>query len=133
MPILPLLGLQHHCSWPNQGRKKFRFTVDLRPVNKFTMKHQYPMPNLEHELSRLTGKKHFATLTFRMGTGSYHYTQTSQELQSFLTPEGVYTPTRVLHGTTNAVTYLQSSLCSNYPTGACFNAFALAGRYPCTR
>jgi RNase H-like domain found in reverse transcriptase/Reverse transcriptase (RNA-dependent DNA polymerase) len=34
----------------------------------------------------------------------------SQECQSFITPNGVYSPTRVLHGTTNAVTHLQAVL-----------------------
>lgn len=29
------------------GPSQFRFTVDLRPVNKFTLPHQYPMPNIE--------------------------------------------------------------------------------------
>jgi hypothetical protein len=34
----------------------------------------------------------------------------SQDFQSFITPDGVYTPTRVLHGTRNATQHLQSVL-----------------------
>jgi hypothetical protein len=34
----------------------------------------------------------------------------SQECQSFITPEGVYSPTRALHGTTNAVIHIQALL-----------------------
>ena len=43
------------------GPAKFRFTVDLRPVNKYTIKHQFPMPNLEHELNKLSGSQFYAT------------------------------------------------------------------------
>ena len=32
-----------------------------------------------------------------------------------ITPDGIFTPTRVLHGTTSAVTHLQSSLTSIIP------------------
>lgn len=39
----------------------------------------------------------------------------SQDCQSLLTPDGIFTPTRVLHGTTNAVTHLQSSLAAIIP------------------
>jgi hypothetical protein len=34
----------------------------------------------------------------------------SQDCQSFITPDGVYTPIRVLHGTKNATQHLQSVL-----------------------
>jgi Reverse transcriptase (RNA-dependent DNA polymerase) len=34
----------------------------------------------------------------------------SQDCQSFITPDGVYTPTRVLHGTSNSTQHLQSVL-----------------------
>lgn len=37
--LVPKLGAQ------------FRFTVDLRLVNKYTVRHQFPMPNLEHEMT----------------------------------------------------------------------------------
>lgn len=40
----------------------------------------------------------------------------SQECQSFITPDGAFSPRRVPHGTTNAVTHLQSSLSLTLPT-----------------
>lgn len=43
------------------GPAKFRFTVDLRPVNNFTLKKQYPMPNLENELAKIHKAYFFAT------------------------------------------------------------------------
>lgn len=97
---------------PKPGPAKFRFTVDLRPVNKYTLKHQYPMPNIEFELHRLTKATCFATFDLSHGYWQLPLHPDSQALQSFITPDGVYSPTRVLHGTTNAVAHLQSSLAS---------------------
>ena len=39
----------------------------------------------------------------------------SQDCQYFITPDGIFTPTRVLHRTTDAVTKLQSSLTGIIP------------------
>jgi hypothetical protein len=51
-------------------------------------------------------------LTLDLSYGNWQLTlsRESQECQSFITPEGVYSPTRVPHGTTNAVAHLQSVL-----------------------
>lgn len=38
---------------PKSSSAKFRFTVDLRPVNGFTVKHQFPMPIAEQELTKI--------------------------------------------------------------------------------
>jgi transposase InsO family protein len=100
---------------PKAGPSRFRFTVDLRPVNKFTVKHHYPMPHLEHELPKLSASQFFATFDLSHGYWQLELDESSQQLQSFITPDGIYTPTRVLHGTTNAVTHLQSSLAEAVP------------------
>lgn len=39
----------------------------------------------------------------------------SHSSQSFITPEGSFSPTRVLHGTTNAATHPQSALAEALP------------------
>ena len=100
---------------PKPGPARFRFTVDLRPVNKFTVKHQYPVPNLDHELTKLGGSRYFATFDLSHGYWQFELEPESRSLQSFITPDGIYCPTRVLHGTTNAVTHLQSSLAEIIP------------------
>jgi hypothetical protein len=58
-------GLEYrnpHATWccapllvPKEGPGGFRFTVDLRPVNKVTIASPWPMPLLESELSRVAG------------------------------------------------------------------------------
>lgn len=100
---------------PKSGPAKFRFTVDLRPVNKFTLKHGYLMPNVEQELQSITGSKVYAKFDLSHGYWQFPLHEDSQECQSFVIPDGVYTPTRVLHGTTNAVTYLQSTIATLVP------------------
>ena len=100
---------------PKTGPEGFRFTVDLRPVNKFTVRYQYPMPNIEHELTKTSRSSVYAEFDFVHSYWQLMLHKLSQSLQSFLTPDGIYSPTRVLHGSTNAVMYLQSSLSSTIP------------------
>jgi hypothetical protein len=100
---------------PNPGPSKFRFTVDLRPVNRFTVKHQFPMPNIEQELTRLSGSKFYATFDLCHGYWQLPLADSSQACQSFITPDAIFSPTRVLHGTTNAVTYIQAPLATIIP------------------
>lgn len=100
---------------PKPGAARFRFTVDLRAVNCFTIRHHFPMPLLDNELTKLKGSKFFADFDLSHGYWQLLLHADSQECQSFLTPDGVFTPTRVLHGTTNAVAHLQSTLSAEIP------------------
>ena len=63
---------------PKPGLAKFRFTVDLRPVNQFTKKYQYPMPNMEVELTKLAGERHFASFDFAYGYWQLPVAKSSQ-------------------------------------------------------
>lgn len=44
---------------PKTGPVEWRFTVDLSPVNKFTIPYQYPMPVIEHELNKTSRSRVF--------------------------------------------------------------------------
>lgn len=96
---------------------RYRFTVDHRPVNRFTVKHQSPIPNLEHEPTRLSNSRYYATFDLSHCYLQVELDGTSQALQSFITPDGPYFPTRVMHGPTNAVTHLQAAFSEILPTG----------------
>jgi hypothetical protein len=61
-------------------------------------------------LHDLHGSEVFATLDFCQGYWQIPLHKDSQDCQSFITPVGIYTPKRVLHGTRNATKYLQSVL-----------------------
>ena len=100
---------------PKPNTTTFRFTVDLRPSNNYTIKYQYPMPNLEHDLLQLNNANCFAKFDLSHAYWQLPLDPGSQYTQSFVTPDGVFTPTRVLHGTTNAVLHLQSSLSAAFP------------------
>jgi hypothetical protein len=86
---------------------QFRYCVDLRPVKNQTEAHSWPMPNREHELSRLSGATCTAKLDFIHCYWQLPLAAESQSCQSF-TPSGVFTPTNVLRGITNAVMHFQS-------------------------
>lgn len=72
------------------GSLKFQFTVDVPSVNRFTVKHQFPMPNISCELSKMARSTPIATFDFSP-------------------------PIRVLHNTTNADMFLLLSKTSNIP------------------
>jgi hypothetical protein len=81
---------------PKPGPDQYRITVYLRVPNA-TKPTAWPMPNLQDELHDLHGSKVFATLDFCQGYWQIPLHKDSQDCQSFITPDGVYTPTRVLH------------------------------------
>ena len=95
---------------PKPGPEAFRFTVDLRPVNAQTEPQAWPMPNMEAAMSELTGDTCFATMGLCHGYWQMPLDTDSQECQSFITPDGVFTPTRVLHGQTNATAHFQAAI-----------------------
>ncbi len=93
-----------------RGSEKFRFTVDLRPVNAQTKKNVWPMPHADPMLAKLTGAKTFFQLDFIHGYWQFPLAEHSQECQSFHMPFGVFTLNRVLHGATNSVSHFQSTV-----------------------
>lgn len=95
---------------PKLSKAKFRFTVDLQASNKLTIKQHYPMPVLKKELTRLAGSKTFANTEHSHSYWQLPSHKDSQYCQSFLTPEGGYAPTPVMHGSRDALSHLQSLL-----------------------
>lgn len=74
---------------PKPVPDRFRLTFDLRLVNKFTMVHQYPMPNLEHELSKASKSLYFDNFDLFNGYWQLPLAYESQECQSFVTLDGI--------------------------------------------
>lgn len=95
---------------PKPGKANSKFTVYLRAVNRFTIRHQYPILLIDSEFTELSGLKVYTNFDLENGYGQLPLHTDSQELQSFLTFDEVYTPSGVLHRTTNIVTCLQSAL-----------------------
>lgn len=95
---------------PKSGAEQFRFTVDMRPVNSQTVPHAWPMSDLESVATQLSKDKCYALLDLAHCYWQFATHPDSQECQSFITTDGVFTPTRVLHGQTNATAYVQSTI-----------------------
>jgi hypothetical protein len=95
---------------PKHGPDLYRMTVYLRVSNASTKPTAWPMPNLQDELHDTHGSEVFATLDFCQVYWQVPMHEDFQDFQSFVKPDGVYTPTRVLHGTRNATQHLQSVL-----------------------
>jgi hypothetical protein len=92
------------------GPDQYRITIDLCVPNASTKPTAWPMHNLQDRLHDLHGSEEFAPLDFCQGYWQIPLHRNSQDCQSFISQDGVYTPTRVLHGTRNATQNLQSVL-----------------------
>jgi Reverse transcriptase (RNA-dependent DNA polymerase) len=95
---------------PKPGPDQYCMSVDQCIPNASTKLTEWPMPNLQDELYDLHGSEVFATLDICQGYWQIPLHKDSYDCQSFITPDGVCTPTRVLHGTRNATQHLQSVL-----------------------
>lgn len=73
------------------------------------------MRNVEQDVSNVAEYEYYANVDFSHDFWQLPLDENSQECQSFIAYDGVFTPTRVLHGTINAVTYLQSTLAAVLP------------------
>ncbi|KAH9105021.1 hypothetical protein AeMF1_019060 [Aphanomyces euteiches] len=93
---------------PKRDAGALRMTIDSRPINACTEPMPWPMPNLDSAMACLVGTKAYFTLDWTKGYWQLSLHAGSQEFFSFMTPFGVYTPTRVLMGQTEAVAYCQS-------------------------
>lgn len=47
-----------HLIFPKRGPSIWRFTVDLRPVNKLTARYQFPMTGVENKLKKVSGSSY---------------------------------------------------------------------------
>jgi hypothetical protein len=95
---------------PKPCVSQYRLTVDLRQGSALQKQYAYPMPHLESALHKLQGTAAYATYDMIQCCWQLSYSEESQECQTFVIPGGTWTPRRVLHGNSNAVAHLQSSM-----------------------
>lgn len=88
----------------------FRFTLDLRPVNKHTIKYQYPMPRVEEQFSKLQESECYCEVDFTHCYWQLPLHSDSHEQLSIITPDSILSPARVLHETTNPTVHTQTQL-----------------------
>lgn len=68
------------------------------------------MPNSEVVLSKKFKSSFYAVLDLYYSNRQFPVAEDSQDCKSFVTPDGIFTLSRILHGTTNADTYIQGTL-----------------------
>lgn len=89
--------------------------VDLKLVNEFNIPHNFPLPILVNDITKLAESIFFGNFDLLNGYRQFDFATAFMDCQSSITPDGVYTPTLVLHGTTNGVADIQESLERDIP------------------
>lgn len=92
------------------GSNSFRMTFDLRRINRATQGISWPMPHIQAELLDFQGSSHFASIDFCAGYWQMPLHEDSQHLHSFITPQGVFKPTRTLQGGRNSAQNFQAKV-----------------------
>lgn len=69
----------------------------------------------EHELTRTAKSKRPARADFTLSYWRLLLDSSSRECRSIVTPDGIFTPTRVLHETTSVVLHLQTLFSTELP------------------
>lgn len=103
-----------HASPPRAVAKstqgEFRMTVDLRAQNGNTIPMPWPMPVLEAVLAFLAAARCFFNLDADKMFWQLPMDEETQELYTIMTTFGMFSPTRVLMGQTNAVAFCQATM-----------------------
>ena len=88
----------------------YRWTIDLRWVNSQCERIAGCLPVLEVVMEHLEGSSVYASLDAHKGYWQFPLHPDSQEMCSFVTHEGVFTPTRLLQGHQDSVMAFQSGM-----------------------
>jgi len=89
---------------------KFRFTIDFRQLNDATVAQPWQMPDVESQLSRLSGNRVFGCIDLSSYYHQIELDEGSKYLTGFVTEDGVFEYQRVPMGLKNACAHAQSQL-----------------------
>lgn len=103
-PSSPWASALHIVRKPSSA--EWRITVNLDPVSKYTIPYQFTMLVIEHELGTTALSKKYANVEFTHSYWQFRLAEDSRVCHFIITPDGIFTPTCVLHGATNAVLHL---------------------------
>eukprot|EP00736_Rhodelphis_marinus_P010119 Rmarinus@m.1922 len=87
-----------------------RLCVDLSVVNQLIESSPYPLPRLQQLFLYLNGKRFYAVLDLFKGFWQFPIDESCQEFFSFVTPDGIYTPTRVPMGGRTSAEHFQACM-----------------------
>ena len=89
---------------------KFRFTIDFRELNDATVAAPWQMPEVQDQLSRLSGNIIFGCIDLSSYYHQIELDSGSKYLTGFVTEDGVFEYQRVPMGLKNACAHAQSQL-----------------------
>src|SRR3546814_7193726 len=92
---------------PKPNGRGWRLVVDLVQTNRRCQPRANSLPLIESQWAALSGSKFFATLDLHKGFWQVALAQQSQEYFSIITDKGVYTPSRLMMGATDASSHFQ--------------------------
>ncbi|GMF46555.1 unnamed protein product [Phytophthora fragariaefolia] len=92
------------------GTDEFRQTNDYRPLNTVTEPIAGVMPSSEVTLERCKDKMFYAVFDFLKVFLQLPLDESCQEFMSYMTNKGIFTPTRVPQGSTDAALDFQSTI-----------------------
>ena len=96
---------------PKPGKPgEFRVVVDLRYINHVTIPINWTMPDIDTVIQQTKGSKFYAVYDLTNGFWQCPVAKDSQEYYSFVTPWGVYTPTRMPQGAVDSGFYFQANV-----------------------
>eukprot|EP00918_Siedleckia_nematoides_P048610 GHVU01106587.1.p1 GENE.GHVU01106587.1~~GHVU01106587.1.p1 ORF type:complete len:561 (+),score=40.58 GHVU01106587.1:98-1684(+) len=93
-------------TWP-EIRHLFRVTWDSRRVNEQLDDYAHPMPDIEENLTYVTGARFFAVIDMIDGYNQCLLAEDSREIFSIVVKSGIYTPRRVPQGASMSPAYFQ--------------------------
>ena len=93
-----------------KGIDDFRLTSDYQEVNKLVEPLAGMMPFQSNILKHTKGMKFFGLFDFLKGFWQLPLSKDSQEILSFMTDDGIYSPTRVPQGCTDAALHFQATM-----------------------
>ena len=89
---------------------QYRLTVDLRGPNSATWQSQWPLPRLDDVQEKLVGSRVYAKLDMKSAYWMLPVHKDSQELHTFRTHNGTYTPTRLSQGSCDGAQQYQYAM-----------------------
>ena len=94
---------------PKPGAEGFRFTVDLRRANQQIEPMASSMPHLESLFQSVSGSRFFSKIDLCHAYWQIALALACQEFFSIQTPIGIFTPDRLIQGSTDAGNYFQGT------------------------
>ena len=94
-------------AFPRGPGKRYRLVADFSPINGQCELVPGPMKNPEIEVEKCAGSKAFCTMDCLQGYWKCPLAEEVHELFTFVTQEGLFSPTRGPQGLTNATSYYQ--------------------------